>query len=78
VAWFRRDLHSFENAALLHALKQGNHVYCVFIFDKEILEILPRQDRRVEFIFHDSALPSASGAERIQAGIRCDPPGVGL
>lgn len=50
LVWFRRDLRSFDNAALHHALKQSNRVYCVFIFDKEILDLLPRRDRRVEFI----------------------------
>ena len=50
LVWFRRDLRSFDNAALHHALKQSNRVYCVFIFDKEILDFLPRRDRRVEFI----------------------------
>jgi deoxyribodipyrimidine photo-lyase len=48
--WFRRDLRNFDNAALHHALKQSSHVYCVFIFDKEILDALPALDRRIEFI----------------------------
>jgi deoxyribodipyrimidine photo-lyase len=48
--WFRRDLRADDNAALFHALKQCNTVYCVFVFDKEILDVLPRADRRVEFI----------------------------
>ncbi len=48
--WFRRDLRAFDNAALYHALKSCKQVHCVFVFDKTILEALPRQDRRVEFI----------------------------
>jgi deoxyribodipyrimidine photo-lyase len=48
--WFRRDLRAFDNAALFHALKSCAHVHCVFVFDKAILDLLPRQDRRVEFI----------------------------
>ena len=48
--WFRRDLRTDDNAALYHALKRCKTVHCVFIFDKEILESLPREDRRVEFI----------------------------
>jgi deoxyribodipyrimidine photo-lyase len=48
--WFRRDLRADDNAALYHALKDSKHVYCAFIFDKEILDSLPRADRRVEFI----------------------------
>ena len=50
LVWFRRDLRSFDHAALYHALKSSNTVYCCFIFDDDILETLPRADRRVEFI----------------------------
>ena len=49
--WFRRDLRVFDNAALHHALKSCQQVHCVFVFDREILDSLPRQDRRVEFIW---------------------------
>ncbi len=48
--WFRRDLRAHDNAALYHALKACSVVHCVFVFDKEILDSLPRADRRVEFI----------------------------
>ncbi len=48
--WFRRDLRADDNAALFHALKSCKLVYCVFVFDTEILDKLPRADRRVEFI----------------------------
>lgn len=48
--WFRRDLRHFDNAALYQALKQSRSCYCVFIFDTTILQALPKQDRRVQFI----------------------------
>jgi deoxyribodipyrimidine photo-lyase len=48
--WFRRDLRSEDNAALYHALKACRQVFCVFVFDRAILDALPRADRRVEFI----------------------------
>jgi deoxyribodipyrimidine photo-lyase len=48
--WFRRDLRVDDNAALHHALTSCQQVLCVFVFDKEILDALPRADRRVEFI----------------------------
>ena len=48
--WFRRDLRAEDNAALYHALKSCAKVFCVFIFDQDILNALPRADRRVEFI----------------------------
>ncbi|MBL0142272.1 MAG: deoxyribodipyrimidine photo-lyase [Betaproteobacteria bacterium] len=51
--WFRRDLRDEDNAGLHYALASSRRVYCVFVFDREILDALPsRQDRRVEFI-HD-------------------------
>lgn len=48
--WFRRDLRSHDNAALYHALKSAAQVFPVFVLDKNILQHLPRHDRRVEFI----------------------------
>jgi deoxyribodipyrimidine photo-lyase len=48
--WFRRDLRAGDNAALYHALKACKQVFCVFVFDRDILDSLPRSDRRVEFI----------------------------
>lgn len=51
LVWFRRDLRAEDHAALYHALKDARAVWCVFVFDTEILEALPsRADRRVEFI----------------------------
>ncbi|WP_136413137.1 deoxyribodipyrimidine photo-lyase [Herbaspirillum sp. ST 5-3] len=50
LVWFRRDLRTFDHAALHHALMQSRQVFCAFIFDKNILDQLPRKDRRVEFI----------------------------
>ncbi len=48
--WFRRDLRANDNAALSLALRACKRVYCVFVFDTGILDLLPRRDRRVEFI----------------------------
>lgn len=48
--WFRRDLRVDDNAALYHALRACRQLLCVFVFDRAILDALPRADRRVEFI----------------------------
>ena len=48
--WFRRDLRIQDNCGLYHALKGENRVIPIFIFDKEILKKLPKQDARVEMI----------------------------
>lgn len=51
IFWFRRDLRLHDNAGLYHALKSGNPVLPIFIFDKNILDKLgDKKDRRVEFI----------------------------
>ena len=54
LVWFRRDLRDYDHAALYHALKAADRVYCAFVFDTDILKRLAdKADRRVEFI-HDS------------------------
>lgn len=50
--WFRRDLRLEDNVGLYHALKESEMVAPVFIFDKEILNDLPSEDRRVEFVYN--------------------------
>jgi deoxyribodipyrimidine photo-lyase len=52
LVWFRRDLRDFDHSALYHALKNTSAVYCVFVFDTEILDQLTdKQDSRVAFIW---------------------------
>ena len=59
LVWFRRDLRLYDHAALYHALRQHQQVWCVFVFDPDILSPLLaqglRQDRRLDFI-HQSLL----------------------
>lgn len=51
LVWFRRDLRDYDHAALYHALKTSEKVYCCFVFDTGILDALPsKEDRRLEFI----------------------------
>ena len=50
LVWLRRDLRVDDHAALHHALRASRQVFCAFIFDRTILDALPRADRRVEFI----------------------------
>jgi deoxyribodipyrimidine photo-lyase len=50
LVWFRRDLRAEDHAALSHALRASRAVFCVFVFDRNILAGLPRADRRVELI----------------------------
>ena len=54
LVWFRRDLRMDDHAALHYALKHCRQVWCVFVFDREILDPLLERglkaDRRIEFI----------------------------
>jgi deoxyribodipyrimidine photo-lyase len=50
LVWLRRDLRTDDHAALHHALRAARQVWVVFVFDRAILDPLPRTDRRVEFI----------------------------
>ena len=52
IFWFRRDLRLNDVHGLFEALKQHKSVLLVFIFDSEILEHLPKDDPRVDFIFN--------------------------
>lgn len=50
LVWFRRDLRAHDQTALFHALQAARQVWCVFVFDRALLDPLPRTDRRVAFI----------------------------
>jgi len=78
LVWLRRDLRCHDHAALYHALKNARKVWCVFVFDTDILDALPRHDRRVAFI--RESLVELDGALRVlasQAGAP-EPASVGL
>jgi len=52
IMWFRRDLRLDDNAALYYALRSGDAVLPIFIFDKNILDDLEdKHDRRIQFIY---------------------------
>jgi deoxyribodipyrimidine photo-lyase len=51
--WHRRDLRIHDNAGLYKALEQSSKVIPVFIFDRTILDLLPKNDQRVLFIHHE-------------------------
>ncbi|MBX9349952.1 DNA photolyase family protein [Chromobacterium vaccinii] len=55
LVWLRRDLRLDDHAAFYHALKHSEAVLPVFVFDGSILDALPRDDRRVDFIWQSAA-----------------------
>ena len=75
LVWFRRDLRDYDHAALYHALKDTAQVYCVFVFDTEILDALTNKtDKRVSFIWHsvnelNAALQAEGGGLTVLHGI---------
>ena len=50
IFWFRRDLRVDDNKGFFEALKSNSEVLPLFIFDKNILDELPKDDARVNFI----------------------------
>ena len=46
VFWFRRDLRLDDNKGLYKALRGGNKVLPIFIFDTEITSKLSKDDAR--------------------------------
>lgn len=52
IFWFRRDLRLEDNRGFFEALKGDLPVLPIFIFDKDILDKLPKEDARVTFIFN--------------------------
>ena len=79
LVWFRRDLRAGDHAALYHALRAARRVWCLFVFDRDLLDPLlqlgAKADRRVEFI-HDSVVALDTDLRALAAG--CDAPGSGL
>ncbi len=76
LVWMRRDLRCDDHAALYHALRRYERVYCAFVFDTGILDALPsRGDRRVAFI-HASVQALDEGLRQLAA--RSGAPGGGL
>ena len=75
LVWFRRDLRVADHAALYHALKAARQVWCAFVYDRAILDELPRADRRVEFIVQSI---DALAADLSRLGERCGVAGVRL
>ena len=53
IFWLRRDLRLEDNHGLFEALSNSEAVLPIFIFDKTILDELPKVDARVNFI-HES------------------------
>ena len=53
IFWFRRDLRLKDNVALHNALKNNDEVTPLFIFDENIISELPRDDKRINFIYSE-------------------------
>lgn len=63
IFWHRRDLRIHDNAGLYKALKSGETIQPIFIFDTTILSKLPISDQRVLFIHQELQKLKAKYAE---------------
>ncbi len=70
VFWIRRGLRLTDNVGFSEALKSDLPVLPIFIFDKKILDELPEEDARVNFI-HDTLSEMNSQLKEKGAGIKC-------
>ena len=52
IFWFRRDLRLDDNHGLYQALCSDEKVIPIFIFDKNIIDDLPKDDSRISFIYN--------------------------
>ena len=53
IFWFRRDLRLLDNTGLNLALLKSKDVQPIFIFDKDIIDELPNDDPRVNFLYDE-------------------------
>ena len=51
IFWFRRDLRLDDNCGLYEALKSSKNVLPIFIFDKNIINELDKDDPRINLIY---------------------------
>ena len=77
IFWFRRDLRLDDNTALNAALNSKDPVIAIFIFDNQIVDRLPKNDARINFIYSqlkriDSLLKSYGSSLLVFKGNPCD------
>ena len=51
IFWYRRDLRLEDNTGLFKALNENENILPIFIFDDSIIDELPEDDARVNFIY---------------------------
>ena len=51
IFWYRRDLRLEDNTGLFEALNENENILPIFIFDDSILDELPEDDARLNFIY---------------------------
>jgi len=68
IFWFRRDLRLLDNTGFYHALSSGLPVLPIFIFDDDILEKLPKNDPRVNFI-HETLNSMDTALREFESGV---------
>ena len=69
IFWFRRDLRLHDNKGFFHALQSEERILPIFIFDKDILIKIPKDDARVSFILSELNTMN-DHLESFEAGIK--------
>jgi deoxyribodipyrimidine photo-lyase len=70
IFWFRRDLRLEDNTGLFKALASNEKVLVLFIFDENILEELPADDSRVNFIY-DKVKSIDDQLKKVNSSVLC-------
>lgn len=51
ILWFKRDLRTVDNEALFYALKEGNPLLCLYIFEPSLMNNEDSDERHWRFIY---------------------------
>ena len=66
LVWLRRDLRLFDHTALQTAIRLGRPLAAVFVFDRDIIDDLPADDRRLSFIHESISEMQAALRQHVQ------------
>ena len=69
LVWLRRDIRVQDHAALVEACKKYDEVLLTFVLDKNIIDKLPENDRRMTFIIESLNELNQTLQEKHESGI---------
>ena len=69
LVWLRRDIRIQDHTALIEACKKHDEVLITFVLDKNIIDKLPENDRRMTFIIESLSELNKVLNEKYDSGI---------